>query len=144
MIHARCRLHPRTKGQSGNPTGRPKGIPDRRVALRALLDPYAEQIVAKVVRMALRGDPAALRICIDRLIPPIKAKDTPVGIGRLAGTLSEQGRAVIEKLGAGEITPEQAGTIMQVVSAQARIIEIDKLERRLKALEEKSNVLART
>ena len=41
---------------------------------------------------------------------------------------------MIRKLGAGEITPEQAATVMSVVSAQARMIEVDELEKRLRRL----------
>jgi polyhydroxyalkanoate synthesis regulator phasin len=74
-----------------------------------------------------------------RLTPP----GFPVRLEGFGSTPAEQGRVVMAKLSAGEITPEQAGTIMQAVSAQARIIEIDELERRLKALEEKSDGLAR-
>ena len=66
------------KGRSGNPNGRPAGVQDRRVALRELLVPHAKELVAKVVEMAKAGDAAALRICIDRLIPPVKARDDAV------------------------------------------------------------------
>jgi len=60
---------PYQKGHSGNPAGRPPGLPDKRTVLRELLAPHAEALVAKVVALALAGDTAALRICIDRLIP---------------------------------------------------------------------------
>jgi hypothetical protein len=64
---------PFTKGQSGNPAGKPKGAKDKRTELRALLRPHAEDLVAKAVELAKAGDTTALRICIDRLIPPIRA-----------------------------------------------------------------------
>ena len=40
------------KGESGNPAGRPAGIKDKRTAMRELLLPHAEELVAKVVEMA--------------------------------------------------------------------------------------------
>ena len=52
------------RGQSGNPAGRPVGINDKRLAMRELLEPHAEELVAKVVEMAKTGDTAALRICM--------------------------------------------------------------------------------
>ena len=58
-------------GQSGNPAGKPKGVKDRRTELRALLVPHAQELIDKVVALAKAGDTTALRILIDRLIPPI-------------------------------------------------------------------------
>ena len=59
------------KGVSGNPAGPPRDIKDRRTALRALLEPHAETLVAKAVSLALEVDSTALRICINRLIPSV-------------------------------------------------------------------------
>ena len=44
---------------------------------------------------------------------------------------------MLEALSGGEITPSQAATVMQAISAQARIVEVDELEQRVAALEEK-------
>ena len=87
-------------GQSGNPAGRPQGIRDKRTAMRELLMPHAEALVAKVVETALEGDSTALRICIDRLIPAAKAKDDPVSLPPLLGSLADKGRIVIDALAA--------------------------------------------
>lgn len=66
---------PFSPGKSGNPYGRPRGIRDRRTSLRDLLEPHAPQLVAKAVEPALAGDSSALRLCIDRLIPPAACED---------------------------------------------------------------------
>lgn len=60
-------------GQSGNPKGRPKGSKDKRTELRELLEPHAPELIQKAVDMALGGDVSALKMCLDRLIPPIKS-----------------------------------------------------------------------
>ena len=123
-------------GESGNLAGRPPGIPDKRTAMRALLDPHAEALVAKVVERALAGDSTALRICIDRLIPAAKAKDDPLSLPELTGSLADQGRIVIEALAQEKLSPEEAATILQALATQARIVETDEIEARLTALEE--------
>lgn len=64
-------------GESGNPAGRPKGIPDKRTKLRALFEPHAEALVAKAVELALEGDRGALKMCLDRLVPPYRTEDVP-------------------------------------------------------------------
>ncbi len=109
-------------GQSGNPDGRPPGIRDKRTAMRELLVPHADALVAKAVEMALAGDCTALRICIDRLIPPVKAKDDPVSVPGLAASLADSGRAVLEALAGEKLTPEEAQTILQGIATQARIV----------------------
>jgi Family of unknown function (DUF5681) len=123
------------KGESGNSAGRPPGIRDKRTAMRDLLMPHAEGLVAKVVELALAGDSTALRICIDRLIPPAKARGDPVNLPSPSDSLADNGRNVIQSLSEGNLTPEEAGEVMQALTAQARIVEIDEIEKRVAALE---------
>jgi Family of unknown function (DUF5681) len=125
------------KGESGNRAGRPRGIKDKRTALRALLEPHADELVAKVVEMAKAGDTTALRICIDRLIPPAKAREEPVTLPLSNGSLAEKGQAVLTALGEGAIAPDVATAILQGIAVQARIVEVDEIEKRLTALEGK-------
>lgn len=123
------------KGQSGNPAGKPKGARDKRTELRALLEPHAEKLINKVVALALEGDTTALRICVDRLIAPVKPRDVPVNMGKIEGSLADQGRTILGALSGGSITPDEAVSLMQAVAAQARIIEVDEFERRISRLE---------
>jgi len=123
------------KGQSGNPSGRPPGIRDRRTAMRALLEPHAPDLITKAVEMAKNGDAAALRICIDRLIPPAKAKDDPIALPGITHSVADNSRQVIKALAEGEITPEEAAIVLQALTSQVRIIEADEIEQRIAALE---------
>ncbi len=59
-------------GESGNPSGRPKGSRNIQTQLIKLLEPHAEQLINKMVEKALEGDPHALRFCIERLLPKAK------------------------------------------------------------------------
>jgi hypothetical protein len=68
-------------GVSGNPAGRPKGAKNKStLAAEALLDGEAEALTRKAVEMALRGDTVALRLCLERLMPP--RRDRPVAVRR--------------------------------------------------------------
>ncbi|MDM8545171.1 DUF5681 domain-containing protein [Candidatus Venteria ishoeyi] len=125
---------PFQKGQSGNPSGRPPGIQDKRAALRDLLDPHADELVKQAVKMALEGDTAALKLCLDRLIPPMKT--APVNIPGLAvGSLAERGAAVLDALGGGEIEPAQGAVLLSALQSQARIVEVSEIIERLEVLE---------
>lgn len=124
------------KGQSGNPAGKPKGAKDKRTALRELLEPHQGKLVRKAVSLALAGDTTALRLCLDRLMPPLRAKDAPILLPLgLTGTLVQRGEQVLGALSCGDLTPDEASSLMQTLTAQLRITEADDLQRRVMALE---------
>lgn len=123
------------KGRSGNEAGRPRGIQDRRVAMRQLLEPHAPELIAKAVEKALEGDTTALRICIDRIIPAAKAKDEPILLPAFTGDAAEDGKTVLKELAEGRLGPDDANAVMSALAAQVRIVEVVEIERRLAALE---------
>ena len=72
----RKRDHLFKPGQSGNPRGRPKGTKNKMKALaEGLIGTNASKIVRKVIQMALDGDQACLKMCMDRIIPAQRAID---------------------------------------------------------------------
>lgn len=126
-------------GQSGNPAGKPKGTTDKRTDYRELFKPHAPELIAKAIRMALDGDSTAMRLCLERVVGPIKAQLPAVRIEGMPDTLTGQGEAVLRAMAAGDISPDAAADILQGIAAQARITEVDELQRRIEALEEKAN-----
>ena len=58
------------KGQSGNPTGRPRGAKGKRLQLPSELTSDAITALAKAVA---GGDVQAIRLVLDRTIPALKA-----------------------------------------------------------------------
>jgi hypothetical protein len=78
------RGRPFEKGKSGNPTGRPLGARNRTtIAAEALLDGEAEALTRKAVELALSGDMNALRLCLDRLIPPRREPPLDIEVRKL-------------------------------------------------------------
>jgi hypothetical protein len=118
-------------GQPGNP-GRPKGARGKR---NQLLEPYRPELVEKLVKLALQGDPTAMRLCIERLIPRFRAVAVPVKVNSDSEDLSVQGRELIRSAFAGEITPDALKDLFTALYAQGRLAELSELETRLAALE---------
>lgn len=113
-----------------------KGLPDRRTALRELLQPHSKELVERAVELALNGDTAALKLCLERLMPPIRAKDDSVKITLpKKGTLTEQAQAIIHAMAQAKLSPREASAMLQALASQAKIVEVDELIRRIEALE---------
>ena len=127
------------KGESGNPDGRPKGSKDKRTQYRELFEPHADDLIQKAIDLALAGDTACLKMCIDRLVSPFRAKDATVTLDDIEGSLTEKGEKIITAMGNGEVTPSDASSMLSALAAQARIIEIEELEKRVSDLEARND-----
>jgi hypothetical protein len=97
------------KGASGNPQGRPFGSRHKTtLAVEGLLDGDAEKLTRAAIDRAIAGDPAALRICLDRIIPPRRERTIDFAL---------------------------ASALAGLVASAARAIEVSELEERLSKLE---------
>ena len=122
------------KGTSGNPAGRPKGIPDKRTEIRDLLKPHAPALVEKAVQLALQGEQTALKLCLDKVIPSLKPVSESVSVNN-AGNLSDIGMSVITDVFSGAITTDAGYELLRSLQIQANLEEFTAIEKRLTALE---------
>jgi hypothetical protein len=125
-------------GQSGNPTGRPKGSRNATtVALETLLDGQATALTPKAVDLALDGDMAALRLCMDRILPP--RKDRPVTFDlppiKSASDAAAVTSAILAAVAAGELIPSDAAEIGKLIDSYVKAFETAELAERLERLE---------
>ena len=111
-------------------------MPDRRTRYRELIEARMPELVDRCVSLALKGDLQALRLCIERVLPLPRAGEDVIDIGEsLAGSPTDQGRQVLKAVSNGRLSPAIAATLMGAIAAQARIMEVDELARRIEALE---------
>jgi hypothetical protein len=110
------------------------------MAAEALLDGEAEALTRKAVELALAGDTVALRLCLERLLPPRRSRRVTFDLPtiRRAGDLLPAFAALVEAMASGELTPDEAAVIAGVLEAKRKAIETGDLERRLAALEERT------
>lgn len=125
-------------GQSGNPKGRSPGSGEIG-KLRASIAQHVPEIIDRMVAKALEGDAGAARLLLERAIPPIKAADQTHHLNLPEGTLTDQGRAVLAAVAAGDLPPAQGAQLVAAIGQLARVAEIDELERRIAALEGSRN-----
>ena len=123
---AKQRGRPFKPGLSGNPLGRPRGARNRAtVAAEVLLDGEADALTRKAIELALAGDTVALRLCLDRILPPRKDRPLHFPLPLEGGPQDPAGamRAVVAAMAAGQITPSEAAAVLQVMEACRRTAE---------------------
>lgn len=122
------------KGQSGNPKGKKPGTGELQ-RLRAAIGEHVPEIIQRLVDAAKDGDTQAARLILERVLPPIKASEQTQTINLPDGSLTDQGRAVLLAVAAGEIAPSQGAALLSSIAGLARVAEVDELVRRIDALE---------
>ncbi|WP_136256489.1 DUF5681 domain-containing protein [Metallibacterium scheffleri] len=128
---------PRWKpGQSGNPKGRPPGIPSMAAVLRGSIDVQA--IIAKLAESAAKGNTRAAELLLDRALPTLRPVAEAVELPGLkdAATLTAKAERIVELAAEGKVSPDVATALLGAIGTLAKAIEIDELMRRIEALEE--------
>jgi len=140
-LPARVRGRPFEKGRSGNPGGRHRGSRNKAtLAAAALLAGESEALTRKAVELALKSDPTAMRLCMERVLPPCRDRTVKFRLPPIADTrpgetsgpsshdVSQAMNAVASALAQGEITPGEAETIAGVADTFVRAIETTKTQ----------------
>ncbi len=135
---AKQRGRPFQPGQSGNPAGKPKGARHKATLLaQALLEGEAEALARKAVDLALAGDTVALRLCLERLVPPIKERAVNAALPDILvpGDVVKAMAAVLAQVAKGKLTPGEGQELARIIEVAGKSIEREQLEQRIAALE---------
>jgi Family of unknown function (DUF5681) len=134
------RGRPFPKGRSGNPKGRPTGARNVATVLaEQLLDGEAEELIRKVIAKAKHGNLPALRICIDRILPPRRERSVHFTMPELrsVGDASRAISALMSAVANGELGASEAAELSKLIETYVRAVEATELEQRLLALEQR-------
>ena len=125
-------------GPSPNPSGRPAGIPDRRLLATQQMLEEMRNIIAVLVGKALEGDTNAASIVLAKILPSVKAQAEKVSFD-FDGTLpiSEQVAQVLDAIAAGAVAPDVGRLIIDSIKSLSDVRASEQLEARIAALEEK-------
>jgi hypothetical protein len=88
----------------------------------------------------MAGDQVALRICMDRLLPPARSRPITFKLPELRTISDAQNAlsALIAGTACGAILSDEAATLASIISSFVKTIEVAELETRLCALEKAS------
>ena len=123
-------------GESGNPKGRTPG-PGEVAAIRAAIADRVPELLAAMMTRALDGDVGAARLLLERAVAPLKPAEQPQALSLPDGTLTDQGRAVLASVAAGELGPSAGAALLGAIGTLARVTDFEVMEARLTKLEQK-------
>jgi hypothetical protein len=116
---------PFVKGQSGNPAGRPAGSRNRFTrAMDEALEQQGLPLIDAIAAHARNANPAAMRLCLDRLVPAGKNRAATIELPPVetpAYTLAALGE-VHRALGAGEVSTDEATRLVGFVDRTTRVL----------------------
>jgi len=119
--------------------GRPKGSRNRLTRkAQALFDEYQEPVIKKCITEALRGNPRAMTLCVERILPP--QRDIPVRV-KMKKLETREGsdsaaQQVLEDMGKGKITPQEAERTYSLLANHRDYRENEEMESRIAAIEQ--------
>ena len=129
---------PFQKGQSGNPNGRPLGARNQRtLALEELMDGEIEAITRKAIEAAKAGDIAAIRLVMERVLPPARSRPISIDLPVLtdAASVSSAQAEILKAVAIGDLRLDEAESLSGLLEARRKSLETVELEYRIKELE---------
>ena len=119
--------------------GRPRGSRNQAARLcQEMLDNHAESLIKKCMSMAYQGNAAALRFCMERIVPAPRQRAFEFKIPRTKtiADVSAASESVLGAVARGQLTPAEGDSFSGLLNGRRRMIEAQELEERVRALED--------
>lgn len=120
------------KGQSGNPSGRPR---QESVRIREQLNNHSDEIVNVLLDKMREGDTAALKMALDRISPALKPTSQKVQIHASSDTLQDMSHALMQAIINGTYSTDTLKDITTSIGTLARVQEVTVLRDKLESME---------
>ena len=120
------------------PSGRPRGLVDKRQKLQAAFADDATAIAKVVIAQALGGDMVAANIALARIAPPLKAQTERVLFELSTDRpLSDQAAQILQAVSEGKLDADTGRTLITCIAQVADVRAVENLEERIITLEAK-------
>jgi hypothetical protein len=119
--------------------GRPPGSRNKKSIFQDAMEGKGSiEIIDTAKLQALKKDPSALRLCVERLVPVCKAPNSRFPLPRLR-TLADSSKAisaVVRGVAKGHLSAQEGESVARIIESYGRV-EAEGLEQRIQALEQK-------
>jgi hypothetical protein len=107
------------------------------LAVEAILEGDAEPLTQKAVEMALEGNMAALRLCIERLAPVRHERPISAHLPELSSAVGTAAklRLIFAAVADGRLLASEGEKLAGLLAAEREAKEFEQLEERVAALE---------
>ena len=134
-------------GQSGNLSGRPKGVPNKAQVYLNFLAPNAEQLMIKGLELASTAcignseGTAILKLFLERLLP--KPGDGVLNLGIIAGNFNQKSKEIFDIMSDGKVAVSDGSELIKALATTQSVSALE-LESRLSKLDEIHTVVMQT
>jgi hypothetical protein len=114
------------KGHSGHPQGRPKGSRNKAsLIVEQMVDGEAEEIARTLLDDATSGKEYAVKLIFDRVLPRLRSRPITLELPEInaPSDVLEAHKVVLAAVGKGEITPEEAASVLALLDSTQNAIE---------------------
>jgi hypothetical protein len=96
------------------------------MAAEALLDGEVEALTRKAIEMAKQGDMTALRLCLDRILPPRRERPVQFRLPALRCAADAAGAmaSIAEAVANGELAAGEAAELSKLVESFVKALEV--------------------
>ena len=127
-----------TKGVSGNPAGRPRGIKDKRHRFNEAIESMIPEVLDSVFQKAVAGDMTAAKMLLDRSLPTKRPEQERVQIPIKENTALNV-REVLQSVFDGDVSPDVGTSLLNAITGALKAVEVEDLAKRIEVLESKKN-----
>jgi len=126
--------------QPGNKYGRGRPRGSRNKAARVCqvtLESLAELLTKKCLSLALQGNPMAMRLCMERLMPARRQRVLHFKLPptKTLADVAGASESVLSGVARGDLTPAEGEAFSGMLDGRRRMIETQDLDERVRALE---------
>jgi len=138
----KTKLHTKTgqfaRGASGNPGGRPLGSQNKStLIMESMMQGDAEKLTRKLLDMASAGDIGAMRLCMERIMPPRKERLLSFELPPIENLddISLGMKSILAAISEGMLTTEEGEAISRILGQHATVMVNQDLQQRVEKLE---------
>lgn len=129
------------KGQSGNPKGKVKGTKNKATCfIESLMQSELNNIGQKLVELAMAGNLQAIKLVLDRIMPPKTSRSIQIEMPKIENTTDalQAISTVIHAVGQGELTPSEGEAMTKIIQSFTQALQAYEFDQRLSRLEQKA------
>ena len=111
------------------------------MAALSLLEGESLKLTRKAIEEAMDGNMVALKLCLERLVPPAKERPVDITFPKVsdASDLAKLTATLLSAVGNGDLDPGQAASLAKVIETHRNTLELAEIESRLQKIEENMN-----